>query len=352
MTHYDVLGVSPDASASDIKRAYKQLAKKYHPDRNPDDPSAEQKFKKVSAAYEVLSDAQKRAVYDQKLRAPEGGPRVHFDPFGGGFDPFNFGGLGGFESLFAQQAAVKNLDVVVSLRLPFLDVRHPQRKIIQFKRNCLCKNCQGTGAKSFHTTDCLKCNGQGQVTKPLMGGLYRAVQVCSACKGRGRRIKDNCNFCSNGLVKETAKIEVNIPAGISSNKTLRVNGEGHKTPEGDGNLCIKINVDLPGPNQPAWVREGDNVRLKTSVSYPRLILGGVVEVETIWGVEKVNIPPNTKVGQVMMLANKGFPRLGRLLPEERGVHYLEIDLKIPDDNSQQHKELLEKLDKLYSPSFK
>lgn len=338
MTHYDVLGVASNASASDIKNAYKQLAKKYHPDKNPGNPTAEKRFKEISAAYAVLNDQQSRATYDQQLRAPT----INFDPFGDM----------GFEGIFSHQYTFKeNLDIAISLNIPFLDARYIQKRTIRFARKVLCKECKGSGGKTFHAKNCYACRGQGKTIKTLLGGLYQTIQICDTCKGKGCVVKEVCPKCKDGFTRETSQIEVSIPAGISSGKILRVTGEGNQSREGTGNLCIHITVDVPLSEHPPWVREkGANVRVKVKLSYPKLILGGVVEIETIWGKEKINIPAKTKVGQVMMLPNKGFPRLGRLLPEERGVHYLVIDLLVPDLNSKEHCELLQKLDHLYETS--
>lgn len=345
MTHYDVLGVAQDASERDIKAAYKKLAKQYHPDINPGDSSAEEKFKQISAAYSVLSDSQKRAQYDQQLRTPQG-TGAFFNPFGGA-NFGGFGGLSGFETIFAQNLVKNDLDVTVGLNIPFLEARYKQKKLIQFSRKTICKACAGQGAKTFHPNNCYTCKGQGTVVRNLMGGLYQAMQTCSTCEGIGKIAKDTCSKCKKGLVRESAQIEVSIPAGITTGKTLRVTGEGHCTKAGKGNLCIQVTVDSPSSGSPPWIREGANVRAKVAIPYPTLVLGGIADIETIWGKEKVNIPPKTKLGQVMMLPNKGFPRLGKLLPDERGVHYIVVDLYIPDDNSKEHKELLHQLANMY-----
>jgi len=337
MTHYDVLGVGQGASDNDIRNSYKKLAKKYHPDKNPGNPEAEKRFKEISAAYSILSDQQNRAKYDQQLRAPRG-PNINFDPFGG---------MGGFENLFAQHAIFKeNLDVAVTVSIPFLDAKSTQKRTIKYARKVLCKDCRGTGAKSFHPKNCFVCKGQGQTVKTVLGGMYQATQICGACKGKGRTIKETCK-CNDGFVKETNQIEVSIPAGISTGKILRVTGEGNQSLTGKGNLCIVVATNPPLMEHPSWIREGANVREKVSVSYPTLVLGGIINVETIWGREKVNVPPKTKAGQIMMLPSKGFPRLGRLHDEERGVHYIEIDLLLPDLNSKEHLELLQQLGQLY-----
>jgi len=347
MTHYDTLGVEQGASDDEIKQAYKSLAKKYHPDRNPNDPQAEAKFKEIAAAYSELSDSEKRAQYDQMLRY--GSARAHaggwttvnidpFNPFGPGIFP------GGLENVFRKK--VNNNHITLSVRIGFLDAKEKQVRDIKYTRKVSCKLCKGSGAKAYHTKACAPCGGSGIVIQKLMGVL-QSQQRCSACNGVGKLVKTPCNGCNNGVVTESAELSVNIPAGILDGKTLRIPGEGHQTNNSKGDLLIKVNVSSPSPEGPNWTRNGANVILKTSVPYPILILGGEIEIPTIWGPEKIKIPPRTKVGETIMLPGKGFPRLGSMMSDERGVQHILVDLLIPDVHTTQHTQLLQELGKMY-----
>lgn len=343
MTHYDTLGVKQNASVDEIKQAYKKLVKKYHPDVNPNNPKAEAKFKEIAAAYSELSEAGRRAKYDQSLRfasqRPVGGG------WGGGFDPF--GGLGPdvFTSVF-RKAPSDIRHVVTSVTINFLEAKEKQVRTITYARQSNCKLCRGTGAKAYHTKPCNNCNGRGMVTQKLMGVLH-SQQRCGPCKGTGKKVKTPCDKCKNGSISETASFDVNIPAGILDGKTLRIPGEGHQTSQGKGDLLIKVVVRNPPPGGPAWQRQGANVSIKLPVTYPTLIIGGKVKVPTIWGEEEVKIPPRTRVGETIMLPGKGFPRLGSIASHERGVQHIVIDLLVPDVHTTEHTQLLNKLNTLY-----
>lgn len=338
MNHYNVLGVADTAPEEEIKKAYKKLARQFHPDVNPD-PSAEEKFKEISAAYTILGDKQKRAQYDQELRVRSSGLPQGFGGYG--FDPFNFPtGADPFDML---RQASQHLNVQTSLQVNFLDARDNQVRTVSFNRKAICVKCSGSGALSYHPSNCNSCGGSGAITRNF-GNLLRTTAVCPDCKGKGRLVKTACNNCSEGQVTETAQLEVHIPAGIISNKVLRLQGEGHKSINTCGDLLIKITV-MPDKR---WRRDGANVHSTLKVDYPTLYLGGELEVDTIWGRERVKIPEKTKSGVKLALANKGFPRLGRIMPDERGQHYLEIELDMPVVNSKEHAELLKKLKKLYA----
>ena len=350
MTHYDTLGVAQGASEEEIRQAYKKLAKKFHPDRNPNNPQAEAKFKEIAAAYGELSDPTKRAQYDQALkygsarsRSGPGWTTVNFDPFnpfGGGF--FHGSGL---DSVFRKKA--NNNHITTSVRIGFLDAKAKHVRNIKYKRKISCKKCNGSGAKAYHAKPCASCGGAGVVTQKLMGVLH-SQQRCSPCKGIGKLVKTACGACNSGFITENAEVSVNIPAGILDGKTLRVPGEGNHTNSGKGDLLISVNISPPAPDGPNWTRNGSNVILKMGVPYPTLVLGGEIEVPTIWGLEKVKIPPRTKVGETIMLPGKGFPRLGNMMSEERGVQHILVDLLVPDIHTSKHTQLLKELDQMYN----
>lgn len=345
MNYYEVLGVEESASVEDIKKAYKKLAKKWHPDANPNDPSAEQKFKEISAAHSTLSDPQKRADYDRSLRVPPG-----FSGFNGPFD--NFGGFsgGGFSSPFDFFSHVEmpnnHLNVNAVMTLEFLDPKADIQRTVTFTRNSPCQLCQGTGIKTYGKMACGTCKGKGKVVKNLMG-LLQAAQTCNRCRGKGLQPEFQCQ-CADGQVPESVQVNVNVPAGIMEGKILRVAGEGHRSVDAKGDLLIKIRVK----ESPKFQRKGANVYSSIQVPYPLLVLGGVIEVETIWGKEQFKIPPKTQAGTTQVLPNLGFPRLGRLLPDEKGAHYITFELLIPQTSSPEHTDLLQKLYNLYASSQK
>ena len=339
MNHYNTLGVSESATADEIKRAYKKLARKWHPDVNRDNPKAEEKFKEISAAYAVLGDNDKRTQYDNERKMPSMGGFSGFSGFGGfgSFDPFNMG-TDPFEFLKRNAKTGNGLNIHTALTISFLDAKASQTQPISFLRNKPCGKCNGTGAQDYHAGNCPTCRGQGSIAQSL-GGVLRAQSICQTCRGRGKLIKNKCGHCDSGSVRETAEINVHIPAGIISGKTLRLQGEGHRSAQGKGDLFIKIET---APDS-RWNRDGANVFSSVEIDFPTLVMGGKVEVETIWGKELVTIPEKTQAGTKLALANKGFPRLNRMLASERGVHYVTASLKIPKGKlSKQQRDLLQK----------
>ena len=333
MNLYNVLGVAQTAKADEIKRTYRTLVKKYHPDTNPDNPAAEQKFKQIAEAYEVLGDAQKRAAYDHTLLTSS------FQGFDGfqGFQGFEgFGGVFSGFDVFNQSP----LHIDLRIKLSFLDARDDHTQNIKYSRQQVCVTCKGTGAKSF-AKFCHYCKGHGKVAQNL--GVIRTVQICHHCKGRGRQVKEACPKCQDGTVAESVEIALKIPAGVMSGQLLRVAKEGNRTEKGVGDLRVRVIADA----DPRWERKGAEVWSKCSLTYPIFVMGGQVEVETIWGKESVDIPPNSEVGATLVLYNKGFPRIDRMLPEERGHHNLYLALEIPKVDAKKHVNLLKQLEELY-----
>ena len=330
MNHYEVLGVDKKASEDEIKKVYKKLAKKYHPDKNPGNAAAETKFKEIAAAYSVLSDTDKRRTYDAELRRQAAGPQFAGFPGGmGGFDPFEF---------FFREAG-NNLHVAAKLQLNFLEPKTAQTKTIRFNRLIPCNKCQGTGVKAFHPQACGVCNGQGRVTRVM--GAFHTTQNCSACAGKGRQVKESCS-CSNGSVEETAELKVDIPAGILHGKILRLAGQGNISNDARGDLRLHVEV-LPDPR---WQREGANVISELEVPYHILVLGGHISVDTIWGKETIKVAPNTATGTRLALHGKGFPRLGGLIDSERGAHYLDIKLQMPTNLTGEQRAAIAELQRL------
>lgn len=338
MNFYNVLGVDQKASTSEIKKIYKKLARQYHPDVNPD-PAAEEKFKEISTAYATIGDEDKRRAYDNELKRQsmpfQGGFQGGFGGFSGAghpdvFDPFNM--------FFREVGAA--LHISARIQLAFLDAKQLQTKTIKFNRKIPCKSCDGSGAKSFHTAACGPCKGRGTIVRVM--GAFHATQACGSCGGKGKQIKEVCNHCAEGLVTEVAELTVNIPAGILSGKVLRLAGEGNRSTTGRGDLRLHVEI-LPDAR---WDREGANVISPLEVPYYTLVLGGEIEIETIWGKEKIKIPAKTKTGAKMALHGKGFPRLGSISDNEKGIHYLIVNLKIPEQLTAEQKSLLKEMQRL------
>lgn len=337
MDYYQVLGISKNASQDEIKKCYRKLAKQYHPDVNKDNAASTDKFKQISQAYDVLSDPAKRQQYDLEQ---EGGFLGGAPDFFSGFGDMFGGGLGNI--IFSNLS--NHLNVEMACKLDFFEPKTDTQKAIRFDRNVPCTRCSGTGATSFKPGNCGVCRGTGQQTsRGLLA--FAQISVCQHCRGLGRIPDQICTACTKGVVSETAHLNVTIPAGISSNKILRIPGEGHQTLRGKGDLRLLITVD----SHPPFEREGVHVVTRVEFTYPQLFKGATVEVATIWGKEKLTIPPKVKPGVRLVLPNKGFPVPGRMMPDERGHHYIIIDLKYPDIRSEDHSQMLQQLQTLYEP---
>lgn len=336
MDHYSTLGVDRSASQDAIKKAYKKLAKKYHPDANPGNPEAESKFKQLSEAYSILSDPKKRAAYDNQSTGPsnwgEPGTGFNFNHFGGIFGENPFG------------SAINNdLDITFTVHLNFLDPKKDCKHTVTYKRQALCNTCKGTGAKSYSPTACGLCRGRGVIFKQIMG-IIQAQNTCDSCRGQGRMVKEHCPGCINGRKQEERRVSVKIPAGIQDSQMLRVAGEGHQAyGRAAGDLRVLVRVKPKA----GWMRAGADVITRISVDYPTLVLGGTVNSETVWGKQAITIPPNSKPGRKIVESGKGFPRLKGLVNGERGSHIFELDLFIPADNSAKHHDLLNALKNHY-----
>ncbi len=317
--YYSVLGVNKSASDDEIKSAYRQLAKKYHPDLNKA-PEAAEKFKEINEAYSVLGDKQKRANYDQY--GSEDGPQGFSS--GQGFSGFSQGeGFGGFEDIFnifsnfggrnrEAQVREEGEDVNLNLVISFLDAAFGCEKEITVTRKERCKDCHGTGAKtdSDYVT-CKECNGTGRVTytQQTLFGMTRTVGTCRNCGGKGKVVKDKCPNCrGTGLKTVTTKIKVKIPAGIDNEQVIRLNGEGNQTASTNGvpgDLRIAITVQ----NHPLLVRKGFDLYVDVYVPITTLMLGGKVEVPTLKGVQTIDVAPLTQSNTKYTLKGKGVKYL-------------------------------------------
>ncbi len=364
---YQLLGVSKKATAEEIKKAYKKLARKYHPDVNPGDKKAEDQFKKISQAYAVLSDATKRAQYDQYgavfgegQQPPGPGPNVNFD-----FQGFDFNNTGGstfgdiFSDLFGSirggasggkkggrtrtseaRMSERGQDILHPINIGFLDAIRGISTEIHMDRQIACTTCRGTGnAPSSTPTECRECHGTGQVNRSR--GYMKFSSLCPVCGGKGV-IQAPCGACSGkGVIRKTETIRVNIPPGVDSGSKVRVAGKGHGGFGGgpDGDLYLMVNV----ASHPIFKREGDNVHLIVPISVTEAALGSKIEVPTVDGSATMKIPPGTQSGQVFRLREKGAPSL-RGGP--RGDQLVEVRLVLPPVRDEKSKEILREFERL------
>lgn len=348
---YEVLGVSRSATDDEIKKAYRKLAKKYHPDLNPDDSSAEQKFKEVSEAYEILSDKEKRSRYDQFGHAGvdpnfgAGGGAGGFGGFGG-FDMGDifgdifgggFGGFGGRSS--TRRGPKRGSDVNTEITITFEEAVFGCEKEISLYRIETCPDCNGSGAQpGTEVTTCSVCGGRGQVTttqRTILGNM-QTVTTCSACGGKGKVAKEPCSKCAGkGRVRKSRKIKVKIPAGIDNGQTISLGGQGNAGEQGapNGDLYVSVYVK---PSQ-TFERNGFDVSYKMDISFAEAALGASVEVPTLDGKVKYEIPEGTQPGTVFRFKGKGIPYLKR---SGRGDQYVMVNVVVPKHLSAKQKELL------------
>jgi molecular chaperone DnaJ len=359
--YYEVLGVSKQASKDELKKAYRKIALKYHPDRNPDNAEAEEKFKEAAEAYEILSDDQKRARYDQFGHAAtgaggfsgQGGMSMDdiFSQFGDifGSDPFDafFGGArrggGGRRS-----PGTRGSNLRIKLKLNMTEMAEGVNKKIKVKKYHSCDSCRGTGAKDGTELDtCGTCGGAGvvrQVTNTILGQM-QTTSTCPTCQGSGQQIKVNCSKCSgSGRVYGEEKLSIEIPAGVSSGIQLSMSGRGNAGERGGapGDLLVVIEEE----QHPDLVRDGNNVIHDLLISFSDAALGTSVEVPTIAGKARIKIPPGTQAGKIFRLKGKGFPSLNSYGKGDQLVH---VNVWTPKKLSADEKKILEKLAK--SPNF-
>lgn len=358
MDYYQVLGVDRQAATPDIKKAYRKLARKYHPDLNPGDKSAEAKFKEIQEAYSVLSDPKKRSQYDQFGFAGDHPPGGGAGPFpGGGFEGFDFsdGGSGNFRDFFenifgggaaasARAGAVapdRGEDLMYAMTLGFEDAVKGVQTKIQLTRQASCGVCHGTGGRSGgRTRTCPTCGGSGRGF--VQKGFMKFSSPCPACGGRGTVRGDDCGDCGGrGSVQRTEVIQVRIPAGVDAGSKVRIAEKGNAGRNGgpSGDLFITIDV---APHA-LFKREGTNVFLRVPVTVPEATLGAKIDVPTIEGRATIRIPPGTKSGQKFRLRGRGVPVLGG---SGRGDEYVEVAIVPPPFDDQRVRELMKELEKI------
>lgn len=315
---YDRLGVSKDASQDEIKKAYRRMSKKYHPDINKE-TGAEEKYKEVQEAYETLSDTQKRAAYDQYGAAGANGGFGGFD--GGGFGGFDGGGFGGFEDIFSSffggggmrnpNAPRQGDDLQYRVNLSFEEAIFGAEKEVSYNRESSCHTCSGSGAKpGTSPVTCQKCHGSGVInvdTQTPLGTMRRQV-TCDVCQGSGQEIKEKCPTChGTGHEKKTHKVSVKIPAGVETGQQIRLTGQGEAGFNGGpyGDLFVIINV-LPSQQ---FERNGSTIYYTLNISFVQAALGDTIDIPTVHGAVEMSIPAGTQTGKTFRLRGKGAPKL-------------------------------------------
>ena len=349
--YYEVLGISKTASDDEIKKAYRSLAKKYHPDVNPGDKSAEEKFKEVNEAYAILSDGDKRAAYDSYGHAAFDGTGAQngaggFGGFDGGFDfgdifgSFFGGGFGGGSGAQRRNAPMRGDDIGVRITLTFEEAVFGVKREISYNRVQKCPDCSGSGAAKGTTAEtCSACGGSGQrrVTQRIGGMAFQSTATCTACGGSGKIIKTPCSNCrGTGYVKVTKKLEVNIPAGIDDGGRVALRGQGNDGRNGGpaGDLIIIVSVKPSA----IFERSGSDLYCDVPISVTDAVLGAEIDVPTLEGKEKFTIPEGTQPDTDFVLRGKGVPYLGN--SNRRGDLIFTAKVEIPQKLTSKQKELL------------
>lgn len=355
--YYEVLGVSKDASDADIKRAYRKLAAQYHPDVNHE-ADAEQKFKEINEANEVLSDPDKRSRYDQFGFA---GVDPNFNPNGG--NPFgDFGGFSGFGDIFSDlfgggrsssrrnpNAPMRGEDISAQIDLDFEEAAFGTEKEISAQRICDCDECGGTGAAPGTKVEtCPRCKGTGTVRtqQSFMGMVMQSDSVCPDCRGVGKRIPSPCTRCKGkGKVRRSFKTRVRFPAGIDDGQTLRVRGEGNSGFNGGpaGDLMVTVRVR----SHALFVRRGQDVYLQMPIDFVQAALGAELEVPTLDGKVRYKIDEGTQTGTTFRLRGKGIPAVNG---KGRGDEYVTVTVETPTKLSREQEKLLKKLGETFADS--
>lgn len=361
--YYEVLGVSKDADDAAIKKAYRALAKKYHPDMNPGDAEAEKKFKEASEAYAVLSDAEKRRQYDQFGHAAFEGGAGGAGGFGGfDFNGADFGDIFGdiFGDLFggggrrggrANNGPMKGANIRKSIRITFEEAVFGCKKELEVILKDPCTTCGGTGAKPGTSPEtCPKCGGKGQVvyTSQSFFGTVQNVQTCPNCGGSGKVIKEKCTSCSGtGYTSSKKKIEVTIPAGIDNGQSVRIREKGEPGTNGGprGDLLAEVNVS----RHPIFQRQDMHIFSTVPISFAQAALGGDVKIQTVDGAVIYNVKPGTKTDTKVRLKGKGVPSLRN--SAVRGDHYVTLVIQTPEKLSAEAKEALRRFDELSGNSL-
>jgi molecular chaperone DnaJ len=360
--YYEVLEVSKNSTPEEIKKAYRQKALKYHPDRNPGDKAAEEKFKEAAEAYEVLSDPQKKSRYDQFGHAGVGGiagggfgadgmtMEDIFSHFGDIFSDLGFGGFGGFSSRGrGQRTVAKGSNLRVKVKLGLEEIEKGVEKKLKVSKYISCNECSGTGAKngSAYNT-CNTCRGSGQVTRVTSTflGQMSTTQICPSCGGEGRTITHKCHKCAGeGVIRGEEVISVKIPAGVAEGMQLSVSGKGNAARRGgiNGDLLVIIEEE----QHRDLIRDGNDLLYNLYITFTQASLGAQVEIPTLDGKVKIKVEPGTQPGKILRLRGKGLPEVNSY---GKGDLLVSINVWIPKNLSREERRILEKLDE--SQNFK
>jgi molecular chaperone DnaJ len=344
--YYKILGVNRDASVEEIKKAYRKLAKKYHPDANPNDKEAEERFKEVNEAYQVLSDPQKKAEYDRALSFYEQGG---VGDYGFSFEDFGFDFEDPFSRLFdffgfrrERRGPRRGEDLFYKVRVSFKDAMKGAVVTVPITREVRCDSCRGSGVREGSSrVTCPTCGGRGMVS--ISQGFFSLSRTCSRCLGEGTIIEDPCPKCrGRGKVELTERVKVKIPAGVETGSKIRLSGLGSAGESGGppGDLYVLVEV---APH-PFFKREGDDIWIDLPVTFPEAALGANLYVPTLNGKVKLKIPPGTQNDQVFRLRGKGAPRLGG----GRGDLMVKIKIAVPPHLSSGEKRLLKEFARLHN----
>lgn len=345
---YAILGVSRNADREELKKAYRKLAVQYHPDRNPDDPQASEKFRDVAEAYDVLSDPEKRRIFD---RFGEAGLKGRGHDFNAEdiFTQFMnmFGGLGGIGDLFGggrtRGRQGKGRDQQVEITLTLDEAAKGLEREIELQRDQPCETCKGSGAAPGSSPEtCTACRGQGRIAHSQ--GLFTITTTCPQCRGAGRFIRNRCEDCrGTGRQAVHKRIKVKIPAGIDTGNTIRVpgaGGTGHDgAPPGDLYVVVEVRDD------PRFRREGDDLVVEMAIGVPDAVLGARMKIPGLFGDVKIDIPKGTQPGDVLRLEGDGMPRLGA---RGRGDLWVRLDVEVPRSPSREVRKMYEKLREIES----
>lgn len=352
--YYEVLGVSKSADATEIKKAYRKLALKYHPDKNPGDKEAEEKFKEAAEAYDVLSNEEKRRRYDQFGHAGVGGAGQGgfgggmsmddiFSQFGDIFGSFGgFSGFGGFGGGRSARRVNRGTNLRVKVKMNLQEIATGIEKKIKVKKYVACQHCNGTGAKDGKSySTCSTCKGSGQVTRiqNTILGAMQTTSTCPTCEGEGKIINEKCTFCNGeGVLMSEEVISINIPAGVGEGMQLSLSGKGNAARRGgvNGDLIVLIEEE----EHPELVRDGNDLLYNVFIGYPEAVLGETVEIPTIEGKVKVKIEVGTQPGKILRLRGKGLPDVNGY---GKGDLLAKVNVWIPKNLSKDEKKLVEKM---------
>lgn len=349
---YEVLGLQKGASADEIKRAYRKLAKKYHPDLNPDNKEAEDNMKEVNGAYEILSDAEKKARYDQFGHAgvdPSYGAGGGYNQYGGGFEDFDLGSIfdnffgGGMNQQARKSGPRRGETIQVNVTLTFEEAAFGCSKDVSVTRIEQCDSCGGSGAKKgTHAETCPDCHGSGQVktAQRTVFGTFQSTAPCSRCRGTGKIIKDPCDECKgSGLLRKTRTLSIKIPAGIDNGQTVSLRGEGNAGANGGAAGDVYVTVSVR-PHE-MFKRRGQDVMIDMPVTFVQATLGATLTVPTIDGKITYDMPEGTQPETVFRIKGKGIPNING---KGRGDHFVKVKIEIPKNLTAEQRETLKSFD--------